>query len=509
MAKVVFKKDSSNQLMLLPPDLGSLVPDNHVVRVIDKIVNELSLSSLFQTYKGGGASSYSPRMLLKVIIFGYIDRTYTCRRIAKALRENVHYMWLSGMSKPDFTTINNFRTKRMKDAVDEVFYDVIDIMIKGGYIKAENLFVDGTKIEANANKYSYIWKKNVERQEEKIKENVKKLLQHVEELQKKEDEEYGSHDLEEIEGHVSAEQIESLVERLNKKISEIGQSRKVSSEINNIKKEVKKLKKNQEKKDMLGGRNSCSKTDKDATFFRMKEDQSGTQLKPGYNVQIATENQYILGYGIFQKAADTSVFVPFMDKILPRLSNTSKNVIGDAGYGCEENYNYLNNHDLGNYLKYQNFNYEKTRAFQNRKFLSDHFVYDKQRDQYKCPEGQVLDYVFTKSILSTTGYKAERMVYRAQHCDSCRYRQECNKGLGNRTIEISPKLIDYKIIARKNLESEEGIKLRSQRGVDVESVFGQIKHNKQFRRFYTRGIKNVNTEWGLISLAHNIKKMAN
>lgn len=510
MAKVVFKKNNSNQLMLLPQDLGSLIPGNHVVRVIDKIVNELTLSPLFQTYKGGGASSYSPRMLLKVIIFGYLDKTYTCRRIAKALRENVYYMWLSGMSKPDFTTINNFKSKRMERAVEEVFYAVIEVMIKGGYIKAENLFVDGTKIEANANKYSYIWKKNVERQEEKIKDKIKNLLQHVKELQRNEDEEYGSHDLEEIEGHVSAEQISNVVEELNKKISEIGQSKKISSEVNKVKKEVEKLKKNQEQKDMLGGRNSCSKTDKDATFFKMKEDHIGmAQLKPAYNVQIATENQYILGYGVFQKAADTTVFIPLMDKITNKLGLKPVNVITDAGYGSEENYEYVINNHIGNYLKYQNFNYEKTRSFKNRKFLSEHFEYDKERDQYRCPEGQVLDYMYTKSTKTTTGYKSERMVYRARNCESCRNKKDCNKGIGNRTVEISPKLIAYKNIARKNLESEAGIKLRSQRGVDVESVFGQIKHNKQFRRFYTRGLKKVSTEWALISLAHNIKKMAN
>jgi len=336
------------------------------------------------------------------------------------------------------------------------------------------------------------------------------MLQYAEELQKKEDEQYGTHDLEEIEGHISAEDIKSAVEKINKRISEIGQSKKASTEVNKVKKEVEKLKRNQQQKDMLGGRNSCSKTDKDATFFRMKEDHIGmSQLKPAYNVQIATENQYILGYGIYQKAADTSVFIPFMDNVLNRLSKKPENVIGDAGYGSEENYEYLATNHIGNYLKYQNFNYEKTSAFKNRKFLSDHFTYDKERDQYKCPEGQVLDYLFTKSIKTTTGYQAEKLVYRARNCDVCQYKQECNKGSGNRTIEISPKLVEYKIIARKNLESEEGIKLRSQRGVDVESVFGQIKHNKQFRRFYTRGLENVNTEWALISLAHNIKKMAN
>jgi transposase len=510
MAKIVFKKDNRNQLMLLPLDLGSLIPDNHIVRVVDRVIDELALSPLFATYKGGGTSSYSPRMLLKVITYGYIERIYTSRRIAKALRENIYFIWLSGMSRPDFTTVNNFRSKRLKEAVDDVFGSVVEIMIKGGYIRAENLFVDGTKIEANANRYSYIWKKNVERQEDMINSRVKKLLKHIEDLQREEDIEYGTHDLEELEGKVSAEDIEKTVEEINRKLSERGKSKVVSKEVTKLKKEIPKLKKNQQQKDKLEGRNSCSKTDKDATFFRMKEDHLGmAQLKPGYNVQIATDNQYIVGYGVYQKAADTSVFVPFMDKVIDHLKKKPKNVTADAGYGSEENYEYMTRNGIGNYIKYNNFNYEKAKEYKTRIFLSDHFEYDQEHDQYKCPEGQILDYAFTKATKSDNGYVSERMVYRSRSCSECRYKKECNKGTKDRTIEISPRLIEYKNTVRKNLESEEGIKLRAQRGVDVESVFGQIKHNNQFRRFYARGLKNVSTEWALISVAHNIKKMAN
>jgi transposase len=510
MAKVVFKKDKSNQLMLLPPDLGSFIPDNHLVRTVDKVINELKLSPLFETYKGGGTSSYSPRMLLKVLTYGYIEKTYTSRRIAKALKENIYFMWISGMSTPDFTTINNFRSKRLKESVDDVFSSVIEVLIKGGYIKAENLFIDGTKIEANANRYSYIWKKNTERHESMVKERVKKLLSHIDDLQKAEDTEYGAHDLEEYEGKVTAEEIDKVVAEINQKISKWAKSKEASSDVTKLKKEVPKLKKYQKQKDMLGGRNSCSKTDKDATFFKMKEDHHGmSQLKPGYNVQIATENQYILGYGIYQKAADTSVFIPFMERVKTQLRVPPKNITTDAGYGSEENYDYVSRNNIGNYLKYNNFDYEKTKEYKSRNFISDRFIYNPENDQYECPSGQVLDFAYIKRTKTDNGYKSERMVYRSRCCEGCQYKEKCCKGSKERTIEVSPKLIEYKNTARQNLESEIGKKLRSQRGVDVESVFGQIKHNDQFRRFYTRGIKNVSTEWGIISIAHNIKKMAN
>jgi transposase len=510
MGKVVFKTDKHNQLMLLPPDLGSFIPDNHIVRMVDKVINDLKLSPLFDTYKGGGTSSYSPRMLLKVITYGYIEKIYTSRTIAKALKENIFFMWLSGMSTPDFTTINNFRSKRLKESVDDVFSSVVEVMIKGGYIKAENLFIDGTKIEANANRYSYIWKKNVERHESMIKDKVKKLLLHIEELQEEEDAEYGSHNLEEYEGSLTAEQIEKVVEEINQKISKWGKSKTVTSDVKKLKKEVPKLKKYQKQKDILGGRNSCSKTDNDATFFKMKEDHHGmSQLKPGYNVQIATENQFILGYGIYQKAADTSVFIPFMDRIKDQLHIPAKNVITDAGYGSEENYDYVVRNNIGNYIKYNNFDYERTNEYKKRNFISDRFVYNHEKDQYECPSGQVLDFAYIKKTKTENGYKSERIVYKSRCCEGCQYKEKCCKGLNNRTIEVSPRLIEFKNTARQNLESENGKILRSQRGVDVESVFGQIKHNKQFRRFYLKGLNKVNTEWGIISIAHNIKKMAN
>jgi hypothetical protein len=382
-------------------------------------------------------------MLLKVLTYGYIERIYTSRTIAKALKENIYFMWLSGMSTPDFTTINNFRSKRLKESVDDVFSSVIEVMIKGGYIKAENLFIDGTKIEANANKYSYIWKKNVERHESMIKDRVKNLLSHIEELQKEEDAEYGSHNLEEYEGNLTAEQIEKVVEEINQKISKWGKSKTAASDVKKLKKEVPKLKKYQKQKGMLGGRNSCSKTDNDATFFRMKEDHHGmSQLKPGYNVQIATENQFILGYGIYQKAADTSVFIPFMDRIKDQLHIPVKNVITDAGYGSEENYDYVSRNNIGNYIKYNNFDYEKTNEYKKRNFVSDRFIYNHEKDQYECPSGQVLDFAYIKKTKTENGYKSERIVYKSRCCEGCQYQDKCCKSLNNRTIEVSPKLVE-------------------------------------------------------------------
>jgi transposase len=511
MAKIIFKEDKRNQMLLFPPDIGSLITDNHLVRVVDKIINHIDLNPLLATYKGGGTSSFCPRMMLKVITYSYIEKIYTNRRIEKALRENINFMWLSGMSTPDHGTIYNFRSVRMKEVVDDIFSSVVEILIESGYVKAENLFVDGTKIEANANRYSYIWRKNVERHESMIKERVKNLLSHIDQLQKEEDAEYGTHNLEELEGHITAEKVEKLIDDINQKLSNGTKSKRLTSDVKKLKNEyVPNLRKYEQQKDMLQQRNSCSKTDRDATFFRMKEDHLGmSQLKPAYNVQIATEDQFILGYGIYQKAADTSVFIPFIDKVKTQLNGVPRNIIADAGYGSEENYGYVKDNKIGNYIKYNNFDYEKTNEYKKKIFLSDHFEYNKKQDEYICPSGQILDFNGLKETKSETGYISKRRIYKSRCCDQCSYKNSCCKGNNNRTIEISPKLIKFKVRVKRNLESETGKKLRTKRGVDVESVFGQIKHNNQFRRFYSHGLKNVNTEWGIISIAHNIKKMAN
>jgi transposase len=511
MAKIVFKEDKRNQLFLLPPELGSLIPENHVVRVVDKVIDQIKLTPLLETYKGGGTSSYPPRMMLKVITYAYIERIYTNRLIEKGLKENLNLMWISGMSTPDHTTIHNFRSKRMKQAVEDIFGSIIEILIDGGYIKVENLNVDGTKIEANANRYSYIWRKNVEKRSIIIKEKVSELLKNIDQLQKEEDAEYGDRNLEEISGEITSEKIEKLVKDINEKLTKSSPSKVISSNVNKLQRDyLPKLKKNEQQAKMLGGRNSCSKTDTDATFFRMKEDHLNTsQLKPAYNVQIATDNQFILGYGVYQKADDTSVFIPFMEKVKKQIKSFPENIVADAGYGSEENYNYLNNNKLGNYVKYNTYDYEKTSKFKNGKFLISNFNYQADKDEYLCPNNQILTYLTTQTSKSENGYILKRRVYKSKTCNNCLQRNQCCKGNNDRSIQVSTKLIEYKYTAKQNLESEKGIKLLAQRGVDVESVFGQIKHNNQFRRFNTHGLQNVSTEWGIISIAHNIKKMAN
>lgn len=506
----VFKPYLQHQAMLLPPSLEELIPDNHIVRVVNKTIDGLNLEPLVATYKGGGSSSYHPLMMMKVLVYAYLTRVYSSRMISKALREDVNYMWLSGMQRPDFRTINLFRSSRLKGVIDQVFGSMIEFCIANKYIKLENYFVDGTKMEANARKTSYVWSKNTERYKEATQKKIKELLKHIEEVNRQEDAEYGERDLEELgnESTITSEKLKEQVEKLNTIINPTKPRKQSSGGGQALKelqtKQLPKLERYEEQERLLAGRNSYSKTDKDATFFKMKND----QLLPAYNVMIGTENQYIINYSIHQKASEADQFIKHFTKLTWMTGLIPDNVIGDAAYGSDENYAFLEEHGIGNYLKYNTYHRDKRKKYSDNRYHKDKFQYDEERDTYRCPEGRELIFNRLGKQITGNGYQQEVRVYECIGCGGCQVASQCKKGLGNRTITVNPRLERYKAQARANLESEYGIVLRKKRGVDVESVFGDIKMNQGYRRFKLRGKEKVNVEFGLLSIAHNLKKIA-
>jgi hypothetical protein len=255
---------------------------------------------------------------------------------------------------------------------------------------------------------------------------------------------------------------------------------------------------------VLGGRNSYSKTDPDATFFEMKD----RRLLPAYNVIAGTENQFIVNYSIHQKASEVDQFIRHFSKLTQTTGILPDNVISDCAYGSDENYTFLEEQGIGNYLKYNRYHREKTKKCRDDRYQKDKFQYDEVTDKYLCPEGREL--TFKKLSVQTTdnGYKQQLRIYECVDCCGCMAASQCKKGTGNRTITVNPRLEIYKAQARSNLASDIGIMLRKKRGVDVESVFGDIKMNQGYRRFRLRGKEKVNVEFGLLSMAHNIKKIA-
>ncbi len=544
----MFKEYTQGQVVLLPTDLGAQIPAKHLVRVVDAAIEKMDLTTLRAQYKGGGTSSYHPKMLLKVLVYAYTQQLYSARKIAKALRENIYFIWLSGNQQPDFRTINRFRGEVVKDVIENIFTSVLELLIAEGYIKLENYFLDGTKIEANANKYSWVWGKNTQRYKKQLQEKVKELILQIEQVNAKEDAEYGERDLEEMgpEGPLDSDKLEQKIQELNRRLKERsdkspepkadphaqGQSAKGEEKTPLLKRQrgrqgktklqkaqeaLKKLaedclprqKKYEEQERKLAGRKSYSKTDEDATFMRMKEDHMRNgQLKPGYNLQMGTEDQFVVGFSVHQRPGDSGCLVPHLSRVKEKLGRLPKSVIADSAYGSEENYAYLEQEQVGNYLKYNTFGQEQRAHYKPNPFAVDQMAYDPQKDELICPAGKRLTYRYTFHSKSENGYRGERRCYEAEDCRDCPLRAQCYKAKGNRQVWLALRLKAWRQQARQNLTSAEGKKLRSLRGVEVESVFGRLKEDWGFRRFLLRGIEKVKTEFGLLCIAHNMAKLA-
>ena len=353
--------------LCLPMDLEEDIPANHLVRVVNATVNRLDDSIFDAAYPGGGRDSYHPKMLTKVIIYAYTQRIYSSRQIAKAVRENVMFMWIAARQRPDFRTINRFRSERMKDVLEKVFTAVLQLLIEEKYVKLEHYFVDGTKIEANANRYTFVWGKAVVKQKMKLQEKVKELFTTIEESKKQEDREHGSSDLAELgeAAELTGEKLEQAVKQLEGRLIEQPKSKPLKKAVRTLRRDLlPRLQKYEWQQRLLGDRNSFSKTDPDATFMRMKEDHMRNgQLKPGYNVQVGTENQFIVGYSLHQRPTDTRCLIPHLEKVKAFLGELPKTVIADAGYGGEENYACLEQEEREALVKYNTFHKENSRSW--------------------------------------------------------------------------------------------------------------------------------------------------
>jgi transposase len=514
--KVTFKPYTMDQPALLPPSLEELIPEDHLVRVVNRVMDELDLEPILNEYKGGGTSSYHPRMMLKVLVYAYTQKVNSSRQIAKGLRENVNFMWISGNNRPDFRTINRFRSSVMKAGIEVVFSEVLQYLIEGGYVTLENYFLDGTKIEANANKYKWVWAKSTAKYKERLQEKIQELLEKIEQENEAEQEAYGDKDLEEVGGGnkggggIDSEALQKRIERLNERLADKLKDKRTAKALRTLQEDyLPRQEKYEEQEKLLAGRNSYAKTDHDATFMRMKEDaMHNGQLKPGYNVQIGTENQFVVGFSVHQKAHDMSCLIPHLNQVREYLGHLPRTVIADAGYGSEENYAYLERTGIEGYVKYPLFSKQQKRSWHKQHFRAETWEYDPARDEYLCPNQQRLTYLGTRHRIPDNGYRTSFKEYACGSCAACPFKPQCTRGVGNRHITINPTLNRYQQQARQKLVSDQGRKLRSRRGVEVETVFGRIKQDWGFRRFTLRGMEKVKTEWGLLCIAHNIAKLA-
>ena len=505
--KVAFKAYTQQQAMLLPPSLDELIAADHPVRIVNAVLDKIDIEPLLKKYTGGGAGSFHPRMLLKVLVFAYINNTYSSRKIEAALKENIHYMWLSGMSTPDHNTINRFRSDRLKEVLRQVFTQVVLLLAEEGLLNIKELYTDGTKIEASANRYTFVWGKAIKTSKERIKKQLDELWQYAQNIAAAELPDTDPPGFDKID----ADKVEQTIEQINEALKDKPVSKQVKQKLNYAKNNwSSNLKKYEEQEKILSERNSYSKTDTDATFMRMKEDHMlNGQLKPAYNLQISSNNQYIVNYSLHQTTADTTTLQPHTEIYKQQYQQRPEVIVADAGYGSEENYQYLMENNIENFVKYNYFDKDqRSKKDKKHPFKPDTLYYNNKEDYYICPMGQYMHCIGTHQTKTKTGFIQTMHRYQAANCNGCPLRSVCHKSKGNRIIEVNHRLNKYKQQVREKLNSEQGIYHRKKRPCDVEPVFAGIKNNHQFKRFMLRTKSKTEIEAGLLALAHNLRKKA-
>lgn len=502
MAKVTFKSYNSNDNLLFPPCLGDYLPKNHNARVVSAIIDRLDITEIESGYKGGGASSYHPRMLLKVIVYAYLNNVYSGRKMERLLVENIAFMWLSGMQTPDFRTINLFRSKRLAGKFDNIFTQVVLLLNEEGFVSLDVQYIDGTKIESVANKYTFVWRGSVEKNKAKLETKVRTVLETAEQTLALEENEAE----EELSSEEMARRAEAILDKMDREGISNKKMRKAVEKVKSEK--APKMREYEDKLETMGERNSFSKTDPDATFMRMKEDaMNNGQTKPGYNVQIATENQFITNYDIFWRPTDQATLIPFLESFQARYGKQSDEVCSDSGYGSEQNYEYMFGNGITPYVKYNMFHAEDKKKRRQNPFLVQNLYYNETEDYFVCPMGQHMEHIDDVTMKSDLGYESTVSRYIAQNCSGCPLRGMCYKAKSDRrVIEVNHRNNAYRRKAKELLTSERGLYHRSNRPIEPEAVFGNIKFNHGFKRFHLKSNEKVKTEFGLVALAHNIRK---
>ena len=488
-----YKVSERNNQLVLVLNSEILLPEDAPVRVTSAQLEELDYRKLYAAYSSKGRKSVTdPRVLFKVMAYGYQCGIYSTRKLEEACQYRVDFMWLLENGKaPDHSTLSRFRTGRCAEAVEDLFYQYVQLLEKQHEVDHKSVFIDGTKIESRAGRYTFNWRGTAEKNLAKAKQKVFELT--------------GCKTLSELETFLSGK-AESIAFVSGKGKHKTEQQREWES-INQL---FEQWKKYEEQLAIMGpDRNSYSKTDHDATFMRMKEDHMRNgQLKPAYNVQIAVNSEYITGIDVFSNRTDVGTLIPFLHKLEMAHKQRYEEVSADAGYESEDNYLYLEANGQLSFIKPSNYEAQKTKKYRSQIGRIENMQYDKDEDCFICAEGRKL-YCRKVSTEVKKGTPVTRAWYRCENCSNCPQREKCcRKQDMNAPKEVILKetFWEKRQQSLENITSERGIQLRMNRSIQVEGAFGLIKNDFGFRRFLTTGKKNVKIELLFLALGFNLKK---
>ena len=504
--------NQSEYQLKLPLELETIIPENDSVRLLSQLVEEMDLTDLYSTYER--INSLSPRTLLKIVLYSYMNGDYSSRSMELNCKRDINFMFLlEGHKAPDHATLARFRSLHFAPCSKRILAEVSNILFDLGEISGETIFIDGTKIEACANKYTFVWKKAVTKNQAKL---LIKLADFVAECEE-------AYDIKIVYGNtIKMKHVKRLRKRLLKLCKEenitfvhgIGKRKSpLQKSFETLDGYLNKLKEYNQKIHKCGSRNSYSKTDEDATFMRMKEDaMMNGQLKPAYNLQHGVDSEYITWLTIGQQPTDTTTLIPFLKDAEQNLKFKYKNITADAGYESEENYLFLEENNQIAFIKPANYEISKTRKYKNDIGKMDNMEYDEEGDFYTCKNNQKLVVDHIRHSKSKTGYVSEKTIYKCENCDGCPYKSECIKGnncktpLEERTkmLQVAKTFIEQRKADLERIISEEGKLYRMNRSIQAEGSFGDIKQDMQFRRYLTKGAANVLAESTLLAIARNI-----
>ena len=451
-----------SQSLLFPANLLDFIKDDDLCMVVDDVVNNLDFSCLYVKVSSEGNMAYHPKLMLKILFYAYANSIFSSRNIAKALSENIAFIYLAAWQQPDFRTINNFRKNHLEE-IRNFFVQIVHLCQELKMVKLGHISIDGSKFKANAANRQTYDRKRIERE-------MKRILDQAEDKDQEEDALYGS---------------ENSGDELPK-------------EIRDRKQRIEKLKEIQKKLEQEG-KNKLNVTDEDAVFMK-----TNAGINTAYNAQISADEdvQIIVAADVTNEQNDQKQLLPMVEQTEQNTDASIDIVTADAGYSTPDNLKKLEPHNIDAYIPDDTYQ-SRSRGKEVPPFDKDNFIYDESADVFTCPAGKVLKFWYTKHDVQRGDYQ----IYRCTACGNCRHFGDCTTNKRGRSIWRRP--VDKKIKAmRSKLDSESGKAIYAKRKHIVEPVFGHIKAVLGFTGFSLRGLKKVNAEFKLVSIAHNLKKIS-
>ena len=506
--------------LVMPLDCEVNIEKNAPVRLLNAVMERMDYSKLYAAYSRLGRIEYSPKILLKIMVYGYMRKQISSRALEACCRENLHFIYLlEGQRAPDHNTINRFRKNILtQEAGQDILRQLVVLLHERGLLSFEAAFIDGTKIEANANKYSFIWKKATAKKADKL---LKKIHEELPAKLKEEGIRFY------VPEKIAVRQLKKLRKRIHVRleadgIAFVSGKGKRKTPLQRLSEWVDqclvKLKQYTNDIHICGNRNSYSKTDHDATFMHMKEDHMRNgQLKPGYNVNVATCSEFIIGSYISSDRSDMHTLIPFMEQLRKDYKGMNiDSVVVDSGYESEENYCWFETHpETELYVKPSNHESARHKKYRTDISRRENMAYDAQTDTYTCANGKLLQKTREKKTHTASGLEITTTIYECSECDRCPLREKCIRACGSKkpleerhkVIYVSKRFAKQREAMEAKISSTKGCLLRVNRSIQAEGNFAYVKQDLDFRRFLLRGNVKVAAEWLLFSLALNILRL--